>query len=393
MKVEAFWQYLTAPQVYYPQLAKVTGGVATAVFIMQILQRQLSLPQQQKGVQMTKAEINQITGLTAVEQNWARNQLKERSLLEEKLINSENELWEFNLNLQVLEQLLTNDSQVVLPPTNLAKKVKSDRFFPLHRQPISVQVTPNYQFSGPWQSPQEFENFQKALFNYAKNQGFTNPSGWVFKIVDSISKGIISPYWEEFNQGMPLGTTQKVQQEWEVEPGVPYPALEEERTQYYIQKGEPLENAVVRARADLRNPILAKDLWAGFLRRCDRLADEAIRAKEMGVTTPNLPSSFGVKNTVTKESVIAKLGQIAPQFVLQEEKENSEEEEKKTESRPSIESLEQMYCTPIGKSLVTKQIDQNPDWGYGIVEGKIVDLSEKLESGEVGNLGSRELDF
>ena len=377
MKLEVFWQYLTTPQVYYPQLAKVTGGVATAVLIGQILQRQLSSPKQQKGVQFTTAEIAEITGLTATEQNWARSELKERSLLEEKLINSESQLWEFNLNLQVLEQLLTNVPQANSTSTQLPKKVKGDRFFPLRRQPISVQVTPNYQFSGPWQSPQEFENFQKALLNYAKNQGFTNPSGWVFKIVDSISKGIISPYWEEFNQGIPLGTTQKVQQEWEVEPGVPYPALEEERTQYYLQKGEPLENAVVRARADLRNPVLAQDLWAGFLRKCDRLADEAIRAKEIGVTTPNLPSSFSVKNTVTKESVIAKLGKIAPQLALKEEKQNLKEEEKKTEPRPSIESLEQMYYTPIGKTLVTKQIDQNPHWGYGIVEGRIVDLSKE----------------
>ncbi len=377
MKLEVFWQYLTTPQVYYPQLAKVTGGVATAVFLGQVMQRQFQLPESKKGVQITTEEMTTITGLSLVEQDWSRNQLQERSLLQIRVINQEAELWEFIINWQLLEELLTNSNTVASTPTKLVTKVKSDPFFPVRRQPISVQVTPNYQFSGPWQSPQEFEEFQKALLSYAKNLGFSNPSGWVFKIVDSISKGIISPYWEEFNQGIPFGTTQKVQQEWEVEPGVPYPALEEERTQYYVQKGEPLENAVARARADLRNPVLAKDLWTGFLRKCDRLADEAIRAKKMGVTTPHLPSSFTAKNQVTKASVIAKLGQIAPQFSLQQEEQNSQakEEEIVPESRPSIESLEGMYYTPIGKSLVIQQIHQNPHWGYAIVEDKIVDLS------------------
>ncbi|MGC1248405.1 MAG: hypothetical protein WA865_19510 [Spirulinaceae cyanobacterium] len=378
MKLEVFWQYLTAPQIYYPQLAKATGGVVTAVFLGEIIQRQFNLPKGQNAVQITTEEMTTITGMSSVEQDLARNQLRGRSLLQFQLINQEDELWELIIDWQVLERLLTNSDTVAFTPTKLVAKVKSDPFFPVRRQPISVQVTPHYQFSGPWQTSQEFEAFQKALFNYAKNLGFSNPSGWVFKIIDSISKGIISPYWEEFNQGIPFGTSQKVQQEWEVEPGVAYPALEEERTQYYLQKGEPLESAVARARADLRNPVLAKDLWAGFLRKCDRLADEAIKAKEMGVTAPNLPPSFTAKNQVTKASVIAKLEQIAPQFSLpqEEEKPQTKEEETVSQTRPSIESLAGMYHTPIGKSLVTKQINQNPHWGYAIVEDKIVDSTD-----------------
>ncbi|MFP3435268.1 hypothetical protein SB781_36515, partial [Paraburkholderia sp. SIMBA_061] len=86
-------------------------------------------------------------------------------------------------------------------------------------------------------SQQQLEAFQDELLNYAKQQGYSNPGGWVFKIIDSITKGIKSPFWDEFLAGIPLGESQKVQQEWEIEPGVPYPAFESERIQYYVHKG------------------------------------------------------------------------------------------------------------------------------------------------------------
>ena len=213
-----------------------------------------------------------------------------------------------------------------------------------------------------------------------------NPSGWVFKVVDGLTKGIISPFWDEFSAGAPLGSTQQVKREWEVEPGVPYPAFEEERIQYYVQKGEPLEVAVSRARADLRKPLLAGDLWEGFLRKCDRLADRALAAKKQGVATPYLPPSFSERTTVNKEQVMAKLLQVSPpsaQRVLPRDPDSNNEpppeqrsiseaaEELQTPERPSLEQLQKAYASAIGRRWVKQQLQQHPEWGYEIIDNQV----------------------
>jgi hypothetical protein len=263
--------------------------------------------------------------------------------------------------------------------------VKTDKFFPVRRQPVAVKVTPHYQFSGPWESPEQFEEFQRSLLEHFKQQGVDNPGGWVFRIIDGMTKGLVSPFWDEFVAGIPLGQSQKIQRDWEIEPGIPYPAFEEERTQYYLQKGEPLEVAVSRARSDLRNPVLGQDLWEGFLRKCDRMADEAIKAKQLGLKTPYLPPSFTHKPQVTKQSVINKLSEITPQLSLSSssdspinqslEQENVEDDPSKIPSNvPPLAALQEAYKTPMGRTLVKKQIAEHPEWGYGIIDGKVVDV-------------------
>ena len=266
------------------------------------------------------------------------------------------------------------------------RRVRTDKFFPVRRQPLAVTVTPHYQFSGPWESPEQFEEFQRALLEHFKKQGVNNPAGWVFRIVDGMAKGLVSPFWDEFISGIPLGGSQKVKRDWEIEPGVPYPAFEEERTQYYIQKGEPLEVAVSKARSDLRNPVLGKDLWEGFLRKCDRIADEAIKAKQLGVTTPYLPPSFTNRPQVTTQSVINKLSAIAPHSSLTScnsdsatdrslEHQDVEDKNSKAEYNvPTLSDLQKAYKTPMGRTLVKRQIAEHPEWGYGIVDGQVVDL-------------------
>ncbi|MGA9381019.1 MAG: hypothetical protein WBV73_19815, partial [Phormidium sp.] len=281
------------------------------------------------------------------------------------------------------EETVSNNLEVI--PANPV--IKNEQNVPWQRQPIAIKVTPNYQFSGPWQTPEQFAEFQKALLEYAKEKGFYNPSEWVFKTIDGITKGIVSPFWDEFMQGIPLGESQKVKRDWEIETGIAYPAFEEERIQYYVQKGEPLEVAVSKARSDLRNPVLGKDLWEGFLRKCDRIADEAIKAKKSGIQNPYLPPSFRDKPTVTKESVMQKLSALSPQFslnssnyqALTELNENNENVEDKNQhlskNPPRIEALQAAYQTPMGRTLVEKQIAENPEWGYAIIDGEVVDIT------------------
>lgn len=126
-------------------------------------------------------------------------------------------------------------------------------------------------------------------------------------------------------------------------------------------------------------------MWEGFLRKCDRMADEAIKAKQLGVKTPYLPPSFTPKPQVTKQGVINKLSEITPQLSLSSssdslinqslEQENVEDESLNSPSNvPLISALQEAYKTPMGRTLVKKQIDEHPEWGYGIVDGQVVDI-------------------
>lgn len=76
-----------------------------------------------------------------------------------------------------------------------------------------------------------------------------------------------------------------------------------------------------------------------------------------------------------------KLGAIAPQLALNQstsetiaEQPNIEiKEPPATAEIPSISSLQKAYQTPLGRSIVEKQIAANPEWGYEIVDGEIVE--------------------
>lgn len=460
MKLGVLWRNLGNSVVYYPTLAKVTGGVTASILFCHLFHLQSQLTDRDRWVRVSVDEIENETGLSPVEQKLARSQLVKRSLLKERVVNGCPDLLEFWPDIETLEQRLndgwedgssipvpqdevllspsnsfnstiksslnpaslpiTSDAfvEVVTPPeserTNTfntqsaqtarisslmptsvegvedsrvsTRRIKTDKFFPVQRQRTAVTVTPHYQFSGPWKSPDEFQEFQRALLEYFKQQGVEHPAGWVFRIVDGMSKGLVSPFWDEFVAGIPLGESQKIKRDWEIEPGVPYPAFEEERTQYYVQKGEPLEVAVSKARADLRNPVLGKDLWEGFLRKCDRVADDALKAKQLGVSTPYLPPSFTNKPQVTKQSVIEKLSAVAPQSLLNSSNSDSPSErslkqqdveegnQKKDSDIPPLSALQAAYKTPMGRTLVKRQIAEHPEWGYRIVDGQVVDL-------------------
>ncbi|MEC4984307.1 MAG: hypothetical protein SAJ37_11115 [Oscillatoria sp. PMC 1068.18] len=418
MKLRQLWQNLGVPVVYYPKLAKVTGGASAAIFLAYLLNQQSLQDEADEWLTLSCSEIETETGLSRQEQEFARQQLCQRSLLQERLTTHPHDSLEFYLNLDTLEQRFEQFSKFLFnhnsvqqnlsnspldiekktsinttnlnsethsvevtkdpfSPHSTIKKVKTDKYFGNSRPPISVQVSPQYQFSGPWSSQEQFEAFQAALLEYFKEKGVNNPSGFVFKVIDSITKGIKSPLWDDFIQGKNLGESEKIQRDWEIEPGIPYPAFEEERIQYYIHKGEPLEAAVSKARADLRNPILGQDLWSGFLRKCDRLAESAMQAKKMGVANPYLPASFTAKPEITKESVMKKLAAISPQHSLSESDSEALSETSppdkivpKQANIPSLESLQKAYNTPLGRQIVAKQIAENPQWGYIIVNNE-----------------------
>jgi len=241
--MQQWWQGVGAPAVYYPRLSAATGG-ATAALLCGLL---LSRSQPGEWLTLDVAEIERETGLTPIEQTRARQLLATRSLLNCRELNARKATHQYLLHGDRLERALfggnvapvlptatpaTSSSQQTIqnviplpnatiptptpsPPAASAPSAE-DAHFPVRRSPIAVRVTPHYRFAGPWSSETELEAFQRALLAYAQQQGMQNPSGWSFKIVDGLTKGILSPFWEEFRAGVALGESQKVQRDWEI---------------------------------------------------------------------------------------------------------------------------------------------------------------------------------
>lgn len=348
--------------VYFPHLVPVTGGVAAAILVSHWHSHATPNPWFVPDFD----SIQRVTGLNRDDYQQACRQLKQRGILAERLRPDQQR--EVQLNLTPILTALTALGN--LTPGAIAPST-DDPFFSSPSRP-APPVAPPYQFSGPWQSQQELAAFQKALFDHFVIRGDRNPERSQFWVIDGITKGMWSPFWEEFSQGQPLGSSQQIQRDWEIQPGVAYPAFEEERVQYYCQKGEPIEAAVARARADLRNPTLAQDLWDGFLRKCDRLAREALQAQQRGVATPYLPPAFSDRAPITKTDVMAKLSQLQTPTALPNA--STPDPEPVPAQAPRLDLLQKAYRTKLGHNLIKRQIEQHPEWGYAIVEDQIVDL-------------------
>ncbi len=357
---------------YYPRLARLAGGAAAALLLDYLLA-------QSEATRLEPAAIASATGLNRAELEAARRQLRDRDLLQERLA-PDGQGTVGDLNRATLEQRLADFEQWLFqsaPPPETATPETGDRFFPAPRPQPTVATAPHYRFAGPWGSSEELEVFQRALIEHFKIVGERHPADKAFWTIDGLSKGLISTYWDEFTSGQALGSSQQVQRDWEIAPGLPYPAFEEDRISYYRQRGEPIEAAVERARRELRDPQRGQDLWDGFLRKCDRLADEARKAQELGVRTPYLPPAFTERSQPTKASVMAKLAAVAAAVPpAPEPAPLPATPAKPAAERPPVETLQQIYASPLGKQLVEQQLADHPEWNYQVVAGRVISQEE-----------------
>jgi hypothetical protein len=103
VKLGVFCQNLGNPIVYYPRLAKATGGVAASILFWQLFQWQSKNGNLKPWVRVTIDEIEKETGLTAIEQELARRELVKRSLLKERLVTEPFDTLEFCPDIDALE--------------------------------------------------------------------------------------------------------------------------------------------------------------------------------------------------------------------------------------------------------------------------------------------------
>ncbi len=142
----------------------------------------------------------------------------------------------------------------------------------------------------PWKDEGEFKEFYRALIEALPIVANSHsPQGLAQTIIGKLKRGEPHTYWDDFKAGLPIGTS--LQQEWEVEPGVPYPMFVEYLTEK-IKKGnnsqtdEQARNEVFRL---LNQPRQAKAFWGQFKRSLVNVSSEVDRYRALGVSHPHTP--------------------------------------------------------------------------------------------------------
>lgn len=103
MRLTDFLQNLGSPVVYYPQLAKLLGGVKEAIFLCHIIYW-MDKGGNENGIFKTQEELTEETGLSRSEQESARKRLKALGLLSEYYARLEHRLY-FKVDLDRLNEL------------------------------------------------------------------------------------------------------------------------------------------------------------------------------------------------------------------------------------------------------------------------------------------------
>lgn len=160
------------------------------------------------------------------------------------------------------------------------------------RKPRTRRGTkPNQNFGlAPWKSLEQFGRFYRALINSLPLVANSrSPEGLAYTIINQLKKGVPHSYWDDFINGLPIGTS--TQQEWEVEPGVAHPMFIEYLALKLIKGNntQTREQAVANALNIVRSPQQAIFFWKEFKISLDNALHEAERHRANGVKALSTP--------------------------------------------------------------------------------------------------------
>lgn len=172
----------------------------------------------------------------------------------------------------------------VMPPGRSGGKPKTRR-----------GTKPNNDFGlAPWKSLEQFKQFYRALVNSLPLVANSrSPEGLAHKIINQLKKGVPHSYWDDFVNGLPIGTS--TQQEWEVQPGVPHPMFIEYLAEKLIKgnNSQTREQAVANALNIVSSPKQAIFFWKECKISLGNALDEAERHRALGVQA--LPTPLWTK--------------------------------------------------------------------------------------------------
>lgn len=146
----------------------------------------------------------------------------------------------------------------------------------------------------PWKTLEQFRQFYRALIKKLPIVANSrSPQGLANKIIQQLKNGVPHSYWDDFINGLPIGTS--TQQEWEVEPSVPHPMFIEYLTEKLIEgnNSQTREQAVFQALNIASSPKQAIFFWKECKISLGNALDEAERHRNLGVKA--LPTPLWTK--------------------------------------------------------------------------------------------------
>ena len=170
--------------------------------------------------------------------------------------------------------------EVVSPESS--KRVKKNR--------TPKGTKPNKSFDGPWNSLEQYQKFYRALVKALPIVANSHsPEGLANKIIGQLKRGELHSYWDDFINGLPIGTS--TQHEWEVEPGVPHPMFIEYLAEKLIQgnNSQTREQAIDKALDIANSPKRAMFFWKECKISLGNVLDEAQRHRNLGVNALSTP--------------------------------------------------------------------------------------------------------
>jgi len=170
--------------------------------------------------------------------------------------------------------------EVILPES--PKKVKKNR--------TPKGTKPNKSFDGPWNSLEQYQKFYRALVKALPIVANSHsPEGLANKIIGQLKRGELHSYWDDFINGLPIGTS--TQHEWEVEPGVPHPMFIEYLAEKLIQgnNSQTREQAIDKALDIANSPKRAMFFWKECKISLGNALHQAERHRDLGVKALSTP--------------------------------------------------------------------------------------------------------
>ena len=114
MKPSSFLRSLGRPVAYYPALAKLTGGIASTVFLCQLLYWQDKGSDAEGWIYKSQKDWEAETGLSEYEQRHARKMLGLLRILDEREAGIPCRLW-YRINIERLDELWEHGLTNLLP--------------------------------------------------------------------------------------------------------------------------------------------------------------------------------------------------------------------------------------------------------------------------------------
>lgn len=216
-------------------------------------------------------------GETAI--RTALNELKDLGYLAVKKLR--NKLNQFAGTAQTIYETI-NDKVVKMKPK------QNDPHFPPQsnavRERQEQKAWEDSLGNGPWGSPEEKEQFRKELEAWARSRNYNNPGGYAHTIVKNMVNGEGCTRYDEWKEGIPLGSSDTREWEMVVEgKTVTNPSFEAWLKQGLAAKDLSEVQIAQQAANILNNPAKAEKLWRDYKFRLVNDNQEKERLSEIGV--------------------------------------------------------------------------------------------------------------